>query len=270
MTSPIDPVLPKSDPALMDFLHRVVTPGEEDPDPFAVLSDEEIVAIDGEIVPEFSVLPWIEEQSDLPEGAFGRFGERSLVLRGLVELSADAGHATVHATQTEPLAMAMAARRSGAAMIRMTSTLADRRTACITSVQAHHGAVEEVIGPEGVHYFTALDHQGVLHRMTSWALTTDLDRRASGSRVISETQWYAWVVNELGVDAHHVQIDLHAPSDNGHGMYDEHWLVVSSAEAAVVVENVGDNALRVEATSTPQLASRLGDRIARALATQAP
>lgn len=73
MTSPIDPVLPKSDPALMDFLHRVVTPGEEDPDPFAVLSDEEIVAIDGEIVPEFSVLPWIEEQSDLPEGRLRPF-----------------------------------------------------------------------------------------------------------------------------------------------------------------------------------------------------
>lgn len=70
---------------LIALLHELLDGHDDDVRPFAVLSDEELAALEQPGPPEFTVRPWIEAQPDVDAALAARFGHRSLLLRGLVE-----------------------------------------------------------------------------------------------------------------------------------------------------------------------------------------
>lgn len=259
------PIVPQSDPHLVAFVGESVRSGA-DPEAFVVLSDEEIVAIDRELDPEVALAPWALDQPDLDVSHFTRFGERSLLLRGLVTLDIDPERVDdpVRSSTEGVLDLAISARRSGCAMIRMTGHVAEYRIGIVASVQPEHGAVLEEVRPEGLHLFTAYDYRRAAARMAEWCVPETATTTGQGEVTVTDAQWPDWAANELGVDAHLAEVDLFLPADGGQ-VEAEHWVVASGDDTAVLVTRLDPEHLRVQATNRATVADLLRDRMTRAV-----
>lgn len=253
---------------LVDFLKGCLADSAGAPAAFAVLSDEEIAAIDQAVDPDFSVRPWIDAQEDLDPMAFARFGERSLVLRGMLVPRVEETTSNLAFTVSDELQMLADARRDGIGFLRFTTRHDGVHTGRIVVLQAEVGGFEEDVAFEGFHYFTACSYADVARRLAEWSLPIPDAGDVPGEVRVGAGGWGAWVVNELGVDARHVEADLYLPGPTG-DMRSVHWMVAHNDADAVLArpDASGGDRLRVTATTPGMLARVLAGEISGAVAT---
>lgn len=251
------PLVPFSDPRLVEFIGTHLADRDSD-DAFLVLSDEEVIAIDRTMEPDEVILPWALDQQDLDVTAFARFGERSLVLRGLVtiDVSATPDEQSVRSTTAEILDMAISARRSGAAIMRFVTMTGEAAVGLVVTVQPRHGVVIEEVGPEGFHYFTALGYNEALDRIVDRLIPEDTQPATGAALTIDESAWPAWCRNELGMQAHVVEADSYLADTSG-DMRSENWLIASGDGLSVHVERDDTGRLRIAMTDRPTARQRL-------------
>lgn len=253
---------------LVEFLKDCLANSGGDPVTFTVLSDEEIAAIDQTVDPEFSICPWLDAQDDLEPAAFARFGERSLVLRGMLEPQTDETTSELTFAISDELQLVADARRDGIGFLRFTARYDGVRTGRLVVLQQEVGAFEEDVAVEGFHYFTACGFADASRRLAEWSLPIPDEGDLRGEARIAAAEWGAWAVNELGADARHVEADLHLPGRTGQ-MRSMHWIIAHNDDSAVLAQPDGSGSEQLQVTTTtPSMLTRvLSTEIHNAIAT---
>lgn len=227
--------------------------------PYEMLSDEELAAIDGGHESAFLVRPWIEAQDDVDARVAARFGQRSLLLRGLLEVRTGVDEPSVEVS--DELQFLADSRRDCVAYVSARTSRRGERRARNYALQEDIGAFEEEADAEGFHLFSACTYAAAVRRLAAWALP-GVDHRGPEVRTrVPRRRWGAWAVNEFGTEATLGRIDLFLGGADDPG---ETWLL-AQAHGAGVLGFVDGDKVRVTSTTIARLESRLTDRIARGL-----
>jgi hypothetical protein len=248
---------------LIDHLRELLD-GGEDPQPFAVLADEELAAMDNSDVSELTVQPWIDEQTGLDPALAARFGARSLFLRGLLVPDDEDGAETL--TRSDELRLTLDARRLGTGFVRAISRHGGVHTARINVLQAELGGFEEEVTADGFHLFAGCSYRVAAERIAVWAVPITAAPVASGSSRIPVERWPTWALDELGLDHRQVEIDLFLPRPEG-DLGEERWVVAHDDDLAVLAEPLGPQhtELQVSPVTPGSLTARLRERLQTAL-----
>lgn len=249
---------------LIDHLRELLG-GGEDPQPFAVLADEELAAMDTADFSELTVQPWIDEQSGVDSSVAARFGLRSLFLRGLLVPDDEDGAETL--TMSDELRLTVDARRLGTGFVRATSRHGGVHTARINVLQAEIGGFEEDVTADGFHLFAGCSYGVAAERIAAWAVPIADVPGASGSRRIPVERWPTWTLEELALDQRHVEIDLFLPRAEG-DLGEERWIVAHDDDVAVLAQPLEPQhtELQVSPVTPGSLAALLRERIESTLA----
>lgn len=247
-----------NDPHLVEFVEATLAASGGVAETFVILSDEEVIALEGRIDPDFTVAPFIEELGPVDPAHVVRFGERSLLLRGLmaydVRTSDQPGGApNVDLELSERLRLVYAARTTGAAMIRLTAPQLGRRTACLVAVQPQFGVVEEQAAVEGFHYFTARTYDDAAASLATWALPIDDQGTVQASLSLAADRVESWLLNELGGQARVVDVQISALVDDA--MVFQHWLIAHNDDHGLIIELPDDDTspVRTAVATTPTM-----------------
>ncbi|UYM06371.1 hypothetical protein [Solicola gregarius] len=247
---------------LVAHLRTALSGAVEGHRPFQILSDEELVAIEDPRASEFSMQPWIDSlEDDLAERTVARFGERSLLLRGLLRPKADESGATL--VPSDELRLAAEARYLGVGYIMMRSTYARARSGRYVVLQPEIGGYEEDIDSDGMHVYSACTYAAATRRLAEYALP-HVRHNSGGVRVrIRASHWQRWLVNELGADVRPVQVNLFLRGASV-ALEPDVWLVASAGDVGLLAVREQDDLL-VTSMTRARLERRLAERVAHSL-----
>ncbi|MGH3360154.1 MAG: hypothetical protein ACRDO7_15235, partial [Nocardioidaceae bacterium] len=248
---------------LVSYLRaRLIDAGQEC-FPYQIMSDEEMSAIEVGDDSPFVVRPWIDSQDDVDTALAARFGQRSLLLRGLLEVNTDAGSDEPSITIGDDLQFVIDSRRQGVGYIMARSSSRDEQSACNNALQPQIGTFEEEIDGEGYHLFTACTYAAAMRRLAAWALPDVSHHGAEARTRIPVGRWGEWIVNELGVDSTVGEIDFFLPCADDPAV-PETWRIAHAYGAGVLGLREGETVLVVSMT-TDRLAARLSRRVSQSL-----
>lgn len=248
---------------LLSFLKSSLAVADDGVATFQWLSDEETAAIEQPDESEFTVQPWIEAQQDIDAGIGGRFGERSLLMRGLLEIGTDEGSGEAVLQPSDELRLVVDARRLGVGYILARAVHDGVRTARNNVLQPATGTFEELIDEQGIHLFSACTYRAAMTRLAGWALP---DAQHSGAEMrtrISPDRWHVWIVNELGTDVRAVEVNLFLPGPSG-SLEPETWALAHGHGVAVLGTAEGES-LQIASMTTERLQQRLCERLSISL-----
>lgn len=248
---------------LLSFLKSSLATADDGVATFQWMSDEETAAIEQPDESEFTVQPWIEAQQDIDPSIGGRFGERSLFLRGLLEIGAadDSGEPVLQ--PSEELRLVLDARRLGVGYILARSVHDGVRTARNNVLQPEAGTFEEHIDEQGIHLFSACTYRAAMSRLATWALPDAQHGGAEMRTRISPDRWHVWIVNELGSDVRAVEVNLFLPGPSG-SLEPETWALAHGHGIAVLGTADGES-LQLASMTTERLEQRLRERLSISL-----
>lgn len=258
-------IVPRCDPDVVDFVREALDRTQHsDTEPFLVLTDEEVLALDPRLDDSHSVLPWLRAQHrelDLAREA----GQRSLLARRLTTIDND--H---QLTASRALELVAAARVAGAAMLHWTSNVSDEPLSTVTAIITiqPHGAMRELIPADGLHRFSVLSHAHLITWLTNASAPNHVAAR--GSETIPTTRWADWIAQELGGQPTHSEFRWYGPTHDNPAPTVRSWAVDATDDLAVLTEPAPDHMLRVSATDAGRLARHLGDLIEAALDPHRP
>ncbi|GAA1320762.1 hypothetical protein GCM10009592_00310 [Brachybacterium rhamnosum] len=171
--------------------YELLSTASEDPAVLAVLTDEELTALAGAEAAALAGTPFLDE-SELERGAAAAIALRSLVARGLVQLT-DEGRETEGedlATGAEPrraaqldrtLAGLLTLRTSPLALVHLTRRVADQTTSLLLSLHPHGGVLEELITADGFHHFSLPAREAVPARLARYVDADQVAGEADGA-----------------------------------------------------------------------------------------
>lgn len=248
------------DPSLTKRVQTRLSATAREADPFLVLSDEEVVALEGGVDPDYTIAPVLDQLGDVSADDLVTIGLRSLMLRGLMGSSPDADTPRL----ADDVELAIAGRTTGTAMLRFTSMHGGSRTGCVAMLQPVGAVVEDAtIG--GFHRFTICSQQAATERLVRWALPVDWPAGAPARELVDSDRLDTWLVNELGTQARVVQAELHWRCGQDQ-MASAIWLIAHNDQYGVFID-VGseraDGRVLAEVVDRGRLTDRLTDIIGR-------
>ena len=251
---------------LVEYLRSALTGTGKDVATYEWMSDEETAAIEQTDDSRFTVRPWLEQQDDIDPSVPARFGERSLVMRGLLVAGTDPETGEPALVPSDELRFLADTRRLGVAYILARAIERGRRSARTNILQEQIGSYEEDIDDEGIHLFSACTYRATVSRLAEWALP-NADRGGVQMRTrISTDRWQRWIINELGVDVRAVELDLFFPGTDGE-VAPQTWLLAQGLETAILAEREGES-LQITSMTRTRLEELLAERIAASLGVQ--
>lgn len=158
---------------------ELLAAASESPTVVAVLTDEELVALQGAESAQLAGTPFLDE-SKLPTEQASAIALRSLVARGLVVIddedrepegdNVSTGElAARRAMQVDrTLAGLLALRSSPLAMVNLVRQVADQATAMMVYLFPHSGVLEEFVTADGYHHFSVPTRGAVPARLQAY------------------------------------------------------------------------------------------------------
>lgn len=164
---------------------QVLANASDDPEVLAVLTDEEILAVDGVETEQVTDMPFTDQES-VDSAVYAAAATRALIARGLLLTQPEQpegepleGPAGERSLQLDPtIAGLTTLRRSPVAMLSAHRQVADQLTALFEYAFPAEGMLEELVTADGFHHFSVPTAGAVAGRLVRYI---DPDQVASGS-----------------------------------------------------------------------------------------
>lgn len=253
-----------SQPELLHQLRELLGRAESEPHTIALLTDEELVALEHADASTPYPTPWLTRDPRRREAA-AQFGVRSLLTRGLIRATDPRPDAPSTLDVPPDIRIALDTRRVGLGYICAMQPRDDVAVSKICVVQPELGSVEEEITIEGFHLFTACNYTDSAGRLARWCLPSHDGSVVGGTMVISEQEWPKFLYEELpDATVTDLVIEIYLPDADGNRSA-ERWMLAYGQATAMLAERAGGERLVIRAVTTHRLSDLIGDRIHGAL-----
>lgn len=248
---------------MISFLASTLGQAGVDHVPFEWLSDEETAAIEQPGKSDYTVRPWIQAQDDIDPSVCMRFGERSLLLRGLLEPDAHENGRTVLVPSLS-LRRVIRARQDGIGYLLGRAVHDDSHTALYHVLQPSIGSFEEQVDDQGIHVYSACTYRAALSRLADWALPGTDHAGAQMRTRIPVGRWSQWLLNELGADVRIVELTVFLPDATGR-LAGKTWHLAHAHGVGVLATTEDEHSLQVASVTRARLTETLTRQVSSAL-----
>lgn len=235
------------------------TLGRQGPDAadFLVLTDEEIVALDGLQHPQLVETPWLKEQPVGPESLVG-VALRGLLARGLVVPHLDQPEITLSASPE--ITGALMLRRTAKTIVRV-ERQTNNGTAWLFAYCHVDSVLTEDIDPNGMHIFSVTDEQALLARLTGVANPFEITGSDGDPITMPESEFA--VLTELpdpmaGTEAVTSVRSIHHDQHAG-----ANFVVYAGRERVAVLTSTSSGAVTITEVTAARLATLLSSAVRR-------
>lgn len=253
------------DEPIIQQLQGLLLRAENEPYPIALLTDEELIAIEHTEATTPHPLPWVDSLAGVDHKLAGEFGARSLLTRGLIRNQAASSANPPELDVPPELRIVLDTRRVGLGYVRALRPRGEAGASKIMVVQPELGVFEEEITDRGFHLFTACTYADSTIRLASWTVPENVVRVSGSAIELPARQWPEFLLEELpGMQVSDLTIEVYLPEPGGRHE-PEQWTVAYSDAMALLATPLHGERLAVSPITAGRLRDLLDDRIREAL-----
>lgn len=244
-------------------LRELLRKAEREPHTITLLTDEELVAVERLGASTPYPTPWVTASRGVSRELAGRFGVRSLLSRGLLQVSSAIPGAEPTLDVPPEVRIVLDTRRVGLGYVRAVRPQSQAGSSKIVVVQPELGAFEEDISVQGFHLFSACNYADAATRLARWCVPVD-GPRSGGAIEVATREWPAFLHSELPhAKVTDLNVELLLPDQHGERT-PEQWLVAYSDRLALLALPSSAMTLSVRPVTAHRLRELIDDRIASA------
>ncbi len=183
-------------PSVDEMALRLLHQGRDDVRELVVLTDADLLALDGLHGEHVAPMPWLGGRDDPTKELAAELGWRQLAARGLAATSYDAGTALHVSLQVQAV---LQLRRASSAIVIAQQETGFGANCLVIYGQGRLGILAEAVDGYGLHRFSTMSAQAAFDALLSFAVPTGTYADADGPVTVhAEAEWTTSPPAELG------------------------------------------------------------------------